>query len=187
MAVGTSEFRNGLRIEIDGDPFEIAFFQHVKPGKGGAFVRTKLRNLRTGRVVDQTFRAGERVDEADVEDRRMQYLYQDGDSLVFMDTQSFDQIPFSADQVGDARRFLKENTEVDVLFWKGRPLQIELPNFIEAAVVRCDPGLKGDTASGATKPATLETGAVLQVPLFVKEGDRVRVDTRTGQYIERVS
>ena len=187
MAVGTSEFRNGLRIEIDGDPFEIAFFQHVKPGKGGAFVRTKLRNLRTGRVVDQTFRAGERVDEADVEDRRMQYLYQDGDSLVFMDTQSFDQIPFSADQVGDARRFLKENTEVDVLFWKGRPLQIELPNFIEAAVVRCDPGLKGDTASGATKPATLETGAVLQVPLFVKEGDRIRVDTRTGQYIERVS
>ena len=104
MAVDTSEFRNGLRIEIDGDPFEIAFFQHVKPGKGGAFVRTKLRNLRTGRVVDQTFRAGQRLDEADVEDRRMQYLYQDGDSLVFMDTQSFDQIPFSADQVGDARR-----------------------------------------------------------------------------------
>jgi len=187
MAVGTSEFRNGLRIEIDGDPFEIAFFQHVKPGKGGAFVRTKLRNLRTGRVVDQTFRAGQRLDEADVEDHRMQYLYQDGDSLVFMDTQSFDQIPFSADQVGDARRFLKENIEVDVLFWKGRPLQIELPNFIEAAIVRCDPGLKGDTASGATKPATLETGAVLQVPLFVKEGDRIRVDTRTGQYIERVS
>jgi elongation factor P len=187
MAVDTSEFRNGLRLEIDGDPFEITFFQHVKPGKGGAFVRTKLRNLRTGRVVDQTFRAGERVDEADVEDRRMQYLYQDGDSLVFMDTQSFDQIPFSAEQVGDARRFLKENIEVDVLFWKGRPLQIELPNFIEAAIVRCDPGLKGDTASGATKPATLETGAVLQVPLFVKEGDRIRVDTRTGQYIERVS
>jgi len=187
MAVDTSEFRNGLRIEIDGDPFEIAFFQHVKPGKGGAFVRTKLRNLRTGRVVDQTFRAGQRLDEADVEDHRMQYLYQDGDSLVFMDTQSFDQIPFSADQVGDARRFLKENIEVDVLFWKGRPLQIELPNFIEAAIVRCDPGLKGDTASGATKPATLETGAVLQVPLFVKEGDRIRVDTRTGQYIERVS
>jgi elongation factor P len=187
MAVDTSQFRNGLRLEIDGDPFEIVFFQHVKPGKGGAFVRTKLRNLRTGRVVDQTFRAGQRLDEANVEDCRMQYLYQDGDSLVFMDTQSFDQIPFSADQVGDARRFLKENIEVDVLFWKGRPLQIELPNFIEAAIVRCDPGLKGDTASGATKPATLETGAVLQVPLFVKEGDRIRVDTRTGQYMERVS
>jgi elongation factor P len=187
MAVDTSQFRNGLRIEIDGEPFEISFFQHVKPGKGGAFVRTKLRNLRTSRVVDQTFRAGERVDEADVEDRRMQYLYQDGDSLVFMDTQSFDQIPFSAEQVGDARRFLKENTEVDVLFWKGRPLQIGLPNFIEAEVTRCDPGLKGDTASGATKPATLETGAVLQVPLFVKEGDRIRVDTRTGQYMERVT
>ena len=187
MAVDTSQFRNGLKLELDGEPFTMIYFQHVKPGKGGAFVRTKVKNLKTGRVLDRTFRAGERVEEADVEEKTMQYLYQDGEQLVFMDTQSFDQIPFSADQVGDARRFLKENIEVDVLFWKGRPLQIELPNFIEAAIVRCDPGLKGDTASGATKPATLETGAVLQVPLFVKEGDRIRVDTRTGQYMERVS
>jgi elongation factor P len=187
MAVDTSQFKNGLRIEIDGEPLVITYFQHVKPGKGGAFVRTKLKNLRTGRSYDQTFRAGERVQEADVEDRRMQYLYLDGDSLVFMDTQTYDQLPFSAEVVGDIRLFLKENTEVDVLFWKGRPINIDLPNFIEAEVTKCDPGVKGDTASGATKPATIETGAVLQVPLFVKEGDRIRVDTRSREYIERAS
>jgi len=187
MAVDTSQFKNGLRIEIDGEPLVITYFQHVKPGKGGAFVRTKLKNLRTGRSYDQTFRAGERVQEADVEDRRMQYLYLDGDSLVFMDTQTYDQLPFSAEVVGDIRLFLKENTEVDVLFWRGRPINIDLPNFIEAEVTKCDPGVKGDTASGATKPATIETGAVLQVPLFVKEGDRIRVDTRSREYIERAS
>ena len=187
MALDTSQFRKGLRIEVGGEPFAITYFQHVKPGKGGAFVRTKLKNLRTGRTVEQTFRAGEKVDEADVEDKRMQYLYQDGESLVFMDTRTYDQLPFRREQLGDSEKFLQENMEVDVLFWRGNPLQIELPNFIEAEVTRCDPGLKGDTASGATKPATIETGAVLQVPLFVKEGDRVRVDTRTGEYIERVS
>jgi elongation factor P len=187
MAVDTSQFRNGLRIELDGEPYAITYFQHVKPGKGGAFVRTRLRNLRTGRTVEQTFRAGASVEEADVEDRRMQYLYQDGDTLVFMDTRTFEQVPFTLEQVGDARRFLQENMEVDVLFWRGSPLQIELPNFIEAVLVRCDPGVRGDTASGATKPATLETGAVIQVPLFLKEGDRIKVDTRTGEYIERVS
>jgi elongation factor P len=186
MAVDTSQFRNGLKIELDGEPFTIVFFQHVKPGKGGAFVRTKVRNLRTGRVLDRTFRAGERVDEADVEERTMQYLYQDGDHYVFMDTQSYEQTHFSPEQVGDARRFLKENLEVSVVFWRGRPIGVELPSFIEAVVTRCDPGVKGDTASGATKPATLETGAVLQVPLFVKEGDVLRVDTRTGEYVERV-
>jgi elongation factor P len=187
MAVDTSQFRNGLRIEIDGEPFTVLYFQHVKPGKGGAFVRTKLKNLRSGKITDQTFRSGERFDEADVEDRKMQYLYPDGDQLVFMDTQSFEQLPILAEQLGDARKFLKENIEVDVLFWRGNPLQVDLPNFIEATVTQCDPGIKGDTASGATKPATLETGAVLQVPLFVKEGDVLRVDTRTGEYVERVN
>jgi elongation factor P len=186
MAVDTSQFRNGLKIELDGEPFTMIFFQHVKPGKGGAFVRTKVKNLKTGRVLDRTFRAGERVDEADVEERTMQYLYLDGANLVFMDTQSYDQIPFSPEQVGDARKFLKENLEVSVVFWRGRPIGVELPSFIEATVTRCDPGIKGDTASGATKPATIETGAVLQVPLFIKEGDTLRVDTRTGQYVERV-
>jgi elongation factor P len=158
----------------------------VKPGKGGAFVRTKVKNLKTGRVLDRTFRAGERVDEADVEERTMQYVYQEGDNLVFMDTTSFEQIPFTPAQVGDARKFLKENLEVSVVFWRGQPIGLELPSFIEASVTRCDPGMKGDTASGATKPATIETGATLQVPLFIKEGDVLRVDTRTGEYVERL-
>ncbi len=187
MAVGTSQFRNGLKIELDGVPFVIVYFQHVKPGKGGAFVRTKLKNLKTGRVIDRRFRAGEKVEAADVDDRKMQFLYRDGDQLVFMDSESYDQIPFSSDQVGDAKKYLLENLVVDVLFWRGQPINIELPAFVEAAISECEPGIKGDTASGATKPATLETGAVVQVPLFVKEGERIRVDTRTGEYVERVS
>jgi elongation factor P len=186
MAVDTSQFRNGLKIELDGEPFTMIYFQHVKPGKGGAFVRTKVKNLKTGRVLDRTFRAGERVEEADVEERTMQYLYQDGENFVFMDTQSYDQLPFTPEQVGDARKFLKENLEVSVVLWRGRPIGVELPSFIEATVTQCDPGIKGDTASGATKPATIETGAVLQVPLFIKEGDVLRVDTRTGAYVERL-
>jgi elongation factor P len=186
MAVDTSQFRNGLKVEIDGEPFVMIYFQHVKPGKGGAFVRTKIKNLRTGRVLDKTFRSGERVDEADIEEKTMQFLYNDGDQMIFMDTQTYDQIPFSAEQIGDAMKYLKENLDVDVMFWKGRPINIELPSFIEAVVSQCDPGLKGDTASGATKPATLETGAVVQVPLFIKEGEMIRVDTRTGVYVERV-
>ncbi|MGH0030478.1 MAG: elongation factor P [Myxococcota bacterium] len=187
MPADTSQFRNGLKIEIDGEPFTITYFQHVKPGKGGAFVRTKIKNLRTGRTLDKTFRAGEKVELAEVEDKTMQYLYQDGDSLVFMDTTSYDQIPFSKEQVGDSVKYLKENLEVDVVFWKGNPITIELPSFIEAAVSQTDPGVKGDTASGATKPATLETGAVVQVPLFIKEGEMIRVDTRSGEYVERVN
>ncbi len=187
MALDTSQFRNGLKIELDGEPFTIVYFQHVKPGKGGAFVRTKVKNLRTGRVLDRRFRSGEKVEAADIEDRKMQYLYQDGEQLVFMDSESFDQIPFTGEQVGDARKYLLENTTVDVLFWRGQPINIELPSFIEAAVSQCEPGMKGDTASGGTKPATLETGAIVQVPLFLKQGERIRVDTRTGQYVERVN
>ena len=186
MAVDTSQFRNGLKIEIDGEPFTMSYFQHVKPGKGGAFVRTKIKNLRTGRSLDKTFRSGEKGDEADVEDKRMQFLYMDGEQLVFMDTDSYDQIPFSAEQVGDARKYLLETLEVDVLFWRGKPINIELPSFIEAVVSQTDPGIKGDTASGSTKPATIESGAVVQVPLFIKEGEKIRVDTRTGAYVERV-
>jgi len=186
MAVDTSQFRNGLKIELDGEPFVMTYFQHVKPGKGGAFVRTKVKNLRTGRVLEKTFRSGEKVDEAEVEDKKMQYLYQDGEQFVFMDQETYDQIPFNAEQLGDARRYLKENLEVDVVFWRGKPINIELPSFIEAVVTQCDPGVKGDTASGATKPATIETGAVLQVPLFIKEGETIRVDTRSNAYVERV-
>jgi elongation factor P len=186
MAVDTSQFRNGLKIELDGEPFSITYFQHVKPGKGGAFVRTKVRNLKNGKIIERRFRAGERVELADVEDKKMQYLYQDGEQLVFMDTKDYEQIPFSAEQVGDARKFLKENLEVDVLFWRGRPLNVELPAFITAVITECEPGIKGDTASNVTKPATLETGAIVQVPLFVKEGETIRVDTRSGEYVERV-
>ena len=187
MALDTSRFKNGVKIELDGEPFVIIYFQHVKPGKGGAFVRTKVKNLKSGRVLDRRFRAGEKVEEADVEERKMQFLYQDGDQLVFMDNDSYEQTPFGVEQVGDARKYLQENGNVDVIFWRGQPINIELPAFIEARIARCDPGLKGDTAQGATKPATLETGAVVQVPLFIKEGQTVRVDTRTGEYVERVN
>ena len=186
MAVDTSRFRNGLKIELDGEPFTIVYFQHVKPGKGGAFVRTKVRNLRSGKILDRRFRAGERVEVADVEERTMQYLYQDGEQLVFMDNETYEQTPFTLEQVGDARRFLKENLDVSVLFWNGKPLNVELPNFIEAVITDCEPGEKGDTASNVTKPATIETGAVVQVPLFIKEGEKIRVDTRSGAYVERV-
>jgi elongation factor P len=187
MAVDTSQFRNGLKIELDGQPFVITFFQHVKPGKGGAFVRTKLKNLLTGRVVDRTFRSGERCDEADVEEKTMQYLYQDSEGRIFMDTQTYEQIPIGDDVLADAVHFLMENMEVEVLFWRGKPVNIELPNYIEAVVTQSDPGLKGDTSSGATKPATIETGFTVNVPLFISEGDKIRVDTRTGEYSERVS
>ncbi|MEN8160264.1 MAG: elongation factor P [Myxococcota bacterium] len=186
MAVDTSQFRNGLKIEIDGEPYNMVFFQHVKPGKGGAFVRTKLKNLRNGKVVERTFRSGEKVDEADVLDRRMQYLYQDSDSLIFMDTQTYDQLSIPVEKIGDTKRFLQENIEVDVLLYKGNPISLDLPAFIESVITQTEPGIKGDTASGATKPATIETGAVVQVPLFVKEGEKIRVDTRTGDYVERV-
>jgi elongation factor P len=184
--VDTSDFKNGLRIEINGEPCTILYFQHVKPGKGGAFVRSKIKNLRNGKIVEKTFRSGEKISPADVEDRTMQYLYHDGSSFVFMDTESFDQIPFSEEQIGEAKKYLLENLEVDVLFWKNKAINIELPAFIVAAVKQCDPGMKGDTAQGATKPATLETGAVVQVPLFIKEGEKLRVDTRSGEYVERV-
>jgi elongation factor P len=183
----TSQFRNGSKIEIGGEPFVITYFQHVKPGKGGAFVRTKLKNLKTGRVLDRTFRSGEKVEAADVEERRMQYLYSDGESLVFMDCQSFDQIPIPGDQVADARKYLLENMEVQVLVYKGSAINIELPAFVQLTVTRCDPGVRGDTASGGTKPVTVETGAVVQAPLFIKEGETIRIDTRTGEYVERVN
>ena len=187
MAVSTSDFKNGLKINIDGSPYVIIYFQHVKPGKGGAFVRTKIKNLLNGKTVDKTFRAGEKVTEAEIEERVMQYLYNDGDDCIFMDSKSFDQIPSTDEVIGDNGKFLLENAEVSVLFYKGNPVNIDLPSFVELVISQSDPGVKGDTSSGATKPATLETGAVIQVPLFLKEGEKVRVDTRTGEYVERVN
>jgi elongation factor P len=187
MAVDTSQFKNGLKVEIDGSPFVMIYFQHVKPGKGGAFVRTKVKNLLTGKVLDRTFRSGEKLQEADIEEKKMQYLYQDGEDLVFMDTDTYDQTPMSREVVGDATLFLQENETVEVLFWRGSPVNVELPPFVEVLVSQCDPGFKGDTASNVTKPATIATGAVVQVPLFIKEGEVIRVDTRTGEYSERVN
>ena len=186
MQVSTAEFKKGLKIQFDGAPYTIVDFQHVKPGKGGAFVRTKLKHMRLGRVIDNTFRAGEKVELVDFEEKRMQFLYKD-DRYHFMDLDTYDQISLSADEVGEARDFLKENTEVEILFIENSPVTVELPNFIEIRIAKTDPGIRGDTASGGSKPATLETGAVIQVPLFLNEGDVVKVDTRSGDYLGRVA
>ena len=186
MQVSTAEFKKGLKIRFDGEPYCIVDFQHVKPGKGGAFVRTKLKHMRLGRVIDNTFRAGEKVELVDFEDKRMQYLYHD-DRFHFMDLDTYDQISLSAEEVGEARDFLKENIEVEILFINDSPITVELPNFIELQIAKTDPGIRGDTASGGSKPATLETGAVVQVPLFLNEGDVVKVDTRSGEYLGRVA
>jgi elongation factor P len=184
MQVSTAEFRKGLKIELDGQPYNIVEFQHVKPGKGGAFVRTKLKHLRLGRVVDRTFRAGEKVGLVDYEQRSMQYLYKD-ENFHFMNLDTYEQIALAPDVVGEAASWLKETMEVDVLLINGEPAGVDVPNFVELQVVKTDPGLRGDTASGGSKPATLETGAVVQVPLFIDQGETVRIDTRTGAYIER--
>jgi elongation factor P len=186
MQVSTAEFRKGLRIVFDGAPYTIVDFQHVKPGKGGAFVRTKLKHMKLGRVIDNTFRSGERVELVDFEEKRMQFLYRD-DRYHFMDTETYEQVSLSENEVGEVREYLKENMEVEVLFIDGAPAALELPNFVELAIVKTDPGVRGDTAQGGTKPATLETGAVVQVPLFLSEGDVVKVDTRTGEYLGRVA
>ena len=185
--IDTAQFKNGLKIELDGNPFTITFFQHVKPGKGGAFVRTKVKNLLNGRTVERTFRSGEKVDAADIEENQMQYLYNDGENMIFMDQSTFEQIPILPEVIGDQEQFMMEEMVVGVLFWRGNPVNVALPNYIESKVVQSDPGLKGDTSSGANKPATLECGATVHVPLFIKEGDILRIDTRTGEYSERVS
>ncbi len=186
MQVSTAEFKRGLKIQFDGEPYSIVDFQHVKPGKGGAFVRTKLKHMKLGRVIDNTFRAGEKVELVDFDEKRMQYLYKD-DRYHFMDLDTYDQISLAPEEVGEARDFLKENTEVEILFIDGNPVSVELPNFIELQIVKTDPGIRGDTATGGSKPATLETGAVIQVPLFLNEGDVVKVDTRSGEYLGRVA
>ncbi|MBI3031085.1 MAG: elongation factor P [Candidatus Rokubacteria bacterium] len=186
MQVSTNDFRKGMKIEVDGAPYTIVDFQHVKPGKGGAFVRTKLKHLRLGTVIDKTFRAEEKVPLVNFEEKRMQFLYRD-DRFHFMDLETYDQIALGEDEVGDARQFLQENTPVEVLCVDGAPIGIELPNFVDLVVVKTEPGVRGDTASGGSKPATLETGAVVSVPLFINEGDILRVDTRTGAYISRTA
>jgi len=186
LPVSTTEFRNGLKIEIDGEPYAIVEFQHVKPGKGGAFVRTKMKSLKSGNVIDRTFRAGEKVDVPELEEKTMQYLYAADKDRVLMDTSSYEQISMSEKQLGDSVNYLKENMEIKVLYFKGQPINIDIPMFVELKIARTDPGVRGDTASGGSKPATLETGAVVKVPFYLNEGDVVKIDTRSGIFIERV-
>ncbi len=184
--ISTSEFRKGVKIEYKGEPCEVIDFQHVKMGRGGAIVRTKLKSLKTGNVLEDTFRSGEKFETPHLEEKEMQYLYVDGDFHYFMDTESFEQVPLTASKLGDAKKFLKENMKVKILNYRGEPLTVELPTFVELTVAQTDPGFKGDTASGGSKPATLETGAVVKVPFHINEGDVIRIDTRTSEYIERV-
>ncbi len=181
----TSDFRNGLKIEFGGEPYVIVYFQHVKPGKGGAFVRTKLKNLKTGAVLENTFRSGDKVNKPDLDERGMQFMYMLENAYHFMDTKTYEQIYLDREHMGDAANYMIENLPVKILFYRGEPIGIDLPIFIDLQIVETEPGLKGDTVSGATKPASLESGAVVQVPLFLDVGDRIKVDTRTGTYIER--
>jgi len=186
MSITTNQFKNGTHIEIDGKIWKIIEFQHVKPGKGGAFVRTKLRRIEDGSVIDKTFRAGEKFRPVRTESKKMQYLYDSGEAAVFMDSQSYEQTEIPKDQLGDAMKWVLANDEVDVLFVDEQPSDVQVPSAIEMKVTQTDPGLKGDTASGGgNKPATLESGVVVQVPLFIEEGEAVRVDTRSGEYISR--
>jgi len=187
MQYSTAEFRKGLRIELEGDPLIIVDFQHVKPGKGGAFVRTKMKSLISGRVLEKTFRSGEKVDVPDLEEKNMVYLYNDDSGYHFMDNENYEQTVLSEDHISDAIGFLKENLIVDILFHNKKPIGVEIPNFLNLTVVETVPGVRGNTVSGGTKPAKLETGATIQVPLFINEGDVLKVDTRTSTYIERVS
>lgn len=182
----TSDFRKGMTFEMDSELWKILDFQHVKPGKGGAFVRTKLRRLSDGAVIDRTFRAGEKVDEVRLIARNMQYLYEDHGLYYFMDQETYEQTPLSSEMVEDVKEYMKENSVVKVLWHGEKPLSVEIPQFVELEIARTEPGVRGDTATGGSKPATLETGAIVQVPLFLSEGERIRVDTTTGEYITRV-
>jgi len=186
MTISTNQFKNGTHIEIDGKIWKIIEFQHVKPGKGGAFVRTKLRRIEDGSVIDKTFRAGEKFRPVRTESKKMQYLYDSGEAAVFMDSQSYEQIEIPMESLGESMQWVLPNAEVDILFVDEQPSDVQVPSAIELKVTQTDPGLRGDTASGGgNKPATLESGVVVQVPLFIEEGDSVRVDTRSGEYISR--
>ncbi len=183
----TSEFRNGLKVLIDNQPYVMTYFQFVKPGKGTAFTRTKLKHLITGNVIDRTFRTGETVEAADCEDRSMQYLYNDGELYHFMALDTYEQFGMPAELMDGGEQFLTEELEVMITMFNGRPVGLQLPNFIEDVIDYCEPGVRGNTAQGATKPATLSCGATVQVPLFVEQGEKIKVDTRTKSYVGRVS
>ena len=186
MSVSTNDLKNGMTLDLDSVLFQIVEFQHVKPGKGGAFVRTKLRNVKTGAVIERTFNAGVKIGLAIVERKSMQYLYSDGSDFVFMDMDTYDQVHVGSDIVGDMGRYLVEGAEAQVSMHQGVPIAVDLPASVVLTIRETAPGAKGDTKTGAMKPATVETGAVVQVPLFVEEGEKIKVDTRSGDYIERV-
>lgn len=183
--ISSNEFKTGVTIEVDGDVYTIVEFQHVKPGKGAAFVRTKLKNVRTGGVVERKFNAGEKVPRAHVERREMQFLYKDGEHFVVMDNENYEQMSLTTEQIGDQVKWLKENMNLGVLFFGAAVIGVDIPNSVQLTVVATEPGVKGDTATGGTKPATVETGAIVQVPFFVNEGDVLIIDTRTGNYVQR--
>jgi elongation factor P len=185
--IDTSEFKKGMKIEYDGDPYEIVEFQHVKPGKGSAFVRTSIRNLLTGRVLSPTMKSGDKVGRPDIEDKEMQFLYAQGDEYHFMDSKTFEQTFVGEKALGDAKNYLKENITAQVLFYNGKAIGVTLPNSVDLKVTKCDPGVRGDTVSGATKPAVLESGYQVNVPLFINEGDVLKIDTRDGKYLTRVA
>lgn len=184
--ITAGDFRNGRTIEYDGNIYQIIEFQHVKPGKGAAFVRTKMKNIKSGGVIENSFNPTAKFEEAIIETREMTYLYQDGDLYNFMDTETYDQIALGQDQIGDSLKFVKENENVKMKSHKGDIFAVEPPMFVELEITECEPGVKGDTATGATKPCTVETGATLMVPLFVNQGDKIKIDTRTGEYLSRV-
>ncbi|SHN12319.1 elongation factor P [Gracilibacillus kekensis] len=183
--ISVNDFKTGLTIEVDGGIWQVLEFQHVKPGKGAAFVRSKLRNLRNGNIQEKTFRGGEKVNKAHIENRKMQYLYASGDAHTFMDTQSFDQTELQGSQIERELQFIKENMELNILTYEGETIGVDLPNNVELTVTETEPGIKGDTASGGTKPATLETGLTVQVPFFVNEGDVLVISTTDGKYVSR--
>ncbi len=185
--IDTSEFRKGMKIEIDGEPFEILDFQHVKPGKGSAFTRTTIRSVISGRNLQPTFKSGDKVDRPDIEEHDMTYLYAQGDEYHFMDQKSFEQTYLGEKVLGEAKKYLKENINVSVLFFNGKAIGVTMPNSVELKVTKCDPGVRGDTVSGAQKPAILETGYEIMVPLFINEGDVLKIDTRSGEYLTRTS
>lgn len=184
--ISAGDFRKGVTFEMDGDVYQILDFQHVKPGKGAAFVRTKIKNVMTGATKEIAFNPNDRFPKAHIETKEMQYLYNDGELYYFMDNDTFEQLPLTKEDVEDAIIYIKENDVAIVRFYQGKPFEVVPPNFVELVVTHTEPGIKGDTATGATKPATLETGATINVPLFVNEGDKLKIDTRTGEYLSRV-
>ncbi len=184
--VSVNDFKRGMVIKLDGDIYSVLEYQHVKPARGGAFVRSKLKSLTRGSIIDKTFKGGEKVEDVRIESKQMQYLYDEGDSLVFMDTESYEQESVSKEYVGDILNYIRESDTVSIAFYEGKPISIEPPTFVELEVVYAEPGVRGDTATNVTKPVKVETGAEVKVPLFINQGDIIKIDTRTGEYVERV-